>query len=180
MLNFNEQDMQKSIVEKVANEILEHNDDLTSMVRTEVRARLDKIFAERAKAQIEDAINEAIQGSFDREYQRVTHFGQAEGVPTTIRKELLKTVDAYWSMRVDKRSGKPTDSSYDSVTRAEYLMTQICAQDFSETMRQSALNVTGALKDGFRNQLAKHMDELLESLFRVKSLQDQGKVEKPY
>jgi hypothetical protein len=83
-------------------------------------------------------------------------------------------------VRVDAKSGKPTESSYSSVSRAEFLMTQICAQDFSETMKQHALNVTGALKDGLRNQLATQMDGMLSGLFHVKSLQDQGKVEKPW
>ena len=41
-------------------------------------------------------------------------------------------------------------------------------------------NVTGALKDGLRTQLATHMDNMLSSLFHVKSLQDQGKVKKPW
>lgn len=51
---------------------------------------------------------------------------------------------------------------------------------FSAAMKQSALNVTGALKDGLRNQIGQQMDVLLNDLFRIKSLQDQGKVEKPY
>ncbi|MDQ4680748.1 hypothetical protein, partial [Stenotrophomonas maltophilia group sp. RNC7] len=72
------------------------------------------------------------------------------------------------------------DSDYNAVTRAEYLMTQICAQDFSEGMKQSVLSVTGALKDGLRAQLAAHMDKMLDELFCIKSLQDQGKVEKPW
>lgn len=67
-----------------------------------------------------------------------------------------------------------------TVTRAEYLMTQICAEDFTKSMKDSVLTVTGALKDGLRIQLAKQMDGLLDSLFHIKSLQDQGKVEKPY
>lgn len=180
MLNINEEDLKKAIVEKATDELLERDDDLYDMVGKEVRRRLDKIFADNAEKQILAAINEAIQGSFDREYQRVTTFGEAEGPKTTIRKELQKTVDAYWSLRVDKRNGQPSTSSYDTVTRAEFLMTQVCAKDFTETMKQAALSVTGALKDGFRVQIAHHMDELLDSLFRVKSLQDQGKVEKPY
>lgn len=59
-------------------------------------------------------------------------------------------------------------------------MTQICAKDFSDEMKGHAVNITGALKDGLRTQLAKHMDEMLNDLFRVKSLQDQGKAEKPW
>lgn len=180
MLNINEEDLKKAIVEKVSNEILNKDDDLTSMVAKEIKARLDKIFVDRAQAQIEAAIDAAIQVSFEREYQRVTQWGEPSGAKTTIRAELEKTINGYWSARVDPKTGKPTDSSYTHVTRAEYLMTQVCAADFSESMKQSALNVAGALKDGLRNQMGQQMDALLESLFRVKSLQDQGKVEKPY
>lgn len=59
-------------------------------------------------------------------------------------------------------------------------MTQICAEDFSKQMKDSAVNITGHLKDGLRNQMGKVMDDILSELFKVKSLQDQGKVEKPY
>ena len=59
-------------------------------------------------------------------------------------------------------------------------MTKICAEDFSKQIQQSVANVTGALKDGLRNQLANQMDTMLNDLFKIKSLQDQGKVEKPY
>lgn len=180
MLNINEHDIKAAIVQKAADEILRQDDDLTAMIHKEVRSRLDKIFIDHAEAQIQAAIDTAVNGAFEREYQRVTNWGEAEGPKTSIRKELEKTVDGYWGARVDSRTGKPTDSTYNSVTRAEYLMTQICAQDFSDAMKQSATNVTGALKDGLRNQLAKQMDSMLEGLFRVKSLQDQGKVEKPY
>jgi len=180
MLNLNEEEMKVAIVEKIADEFLNRDQDISAMVAREVKARLDKIFADSAKVQIESAINEAVQGSFDREYHRVTSWGEKEGPTTTIRAELLKTVNGYWGARVNARSGAPTDSSYDSVSRAEYVMTQVCAKDFSEKMKESAIAVAGALKDGFRGQMAKHMDELLDSLYCVKSLQDQGKVEKPY
>ena len=59
-------------------------------------------------------------------------------------------------------------------------MAQICAKDFSDQMKSAAVSVTASLKDGFRAQLAKHVDGLLDELFRVKSIQDQGKAEKPW
>jgi hypothetical protein len=180
MLNINEDDLKAAIVQKAADEILRQDDDLTAMIHKEVRSRLDKIFIDRAEAQIQAAIDTAVNGAFEREYQRVTSWGETEGPKTSIRKELEKSVESYWGAKVDPRSGKATDSSYNSVTRAEYLMTQICAEDFSDAMRKNVLNVTGALKDGLRNQLAKHMDSMLDELFRIKSLQDQGKVKKPY
>lgn len=180
MLNINEQDLKDAIVQKAADEILRQDDDLSEMIRQEVKKRLDAIFADRAEAQIQAEIDSAIQAGFEREYHRVTAWGEPDGPSTSIRKELEKLVSGFWSTKVDSKSGKPTDSSYSSVTRAEYLMTQICAKDFSDEMKTHALNVTGALKDGLRAQLAKSMDAMLDSLFHVKSLQDQGKVEKPW
>jgi hypothetical protein len=179
MLNINEEDLKAAIVQKAADEILSMDDSLSSLISKEVTARLDKIFKEQADAQIRAEIDAAIKAGFEREYQRVNSWGEPNGERTSIRKELEKLVNGYWNHRVD-RNGKPSDSSYNTMTRAEYLMTEICAKDFSEAMRQSALNVTGALKDGLRAQIAKQMDEMLNGLFHVKSLQDQGKVEKPY
>lgn len=179
MLNFNEEDLKTAIVQKAADEILSADDDLSGLIRKEVGARLDKIFTERAEAQIAGAIDAAVANGFEREYQRVNQWGEPTGPKTTIRAELEKTVSAYWSVKVDPRSGKPSEY-HAAVTRAEYLMTQVCAEDFSAGLRSSVQNVTGALKDGLRNQLAQQMDSMLNELFRIKSLQDQGKVEKPY
>lgn len=180
MLNINEEDLKTAIVAKATDEILRHDDDLTDMVRQEVKKRVDAIFAERATKQIQEAIDAAVSSSFEQEYRRVTAFGEPDGAPTTIRKELERTVSGYWSAKVDPRTGKPASSDYNAVTRAEYLMTQVCAEDFTAGLKQSVNNVTGALKDGLRNQLAIQMDTMLTQLFNIKSLQDQGKVEKPY
>nr|WP_314694217.1 hypothetical protein [uncultured Pseudomonas sp.] len=180
MLNINEDDLKTAIVAKVSDELLRDGDDLSGMVAAELKKRIDKIFNERVTAQIEAAINETINGSFEREYRRVNTWGEPEGPSTTIRKELEKTVNSYWSAKVDPRSGKTASSDYNAVTRAEYIMTQVCAEDFTKHMQTSVNAVTGALKDGLRNHLAGQMDTMLNNLFHIKSLQDQGKVEKPY
>lgn len=180
MLNINEDDLKAAIVAKASDEILRNDEDLSQIISREVKARIDKIFAERAQVQIEAAIASAIENSFDREYQRVTAWGEPQGPKTTIRAELLSTVSAYWSAQVDPRSGEPSTGYGDKITRAEWLMTQVCAEDFSTGLKNSVLSVTGALKDGLRVQLAAHMDKMLSDLFHIKSLQDQGKVEKPW
>lgn len=180
MLNINEQDLKEAIAQKAADEILSEDNDLTNMIAKEVKSRLDKIFIDRAEAQIQAAIDQAVQTAFDREYQRVTSWGEADGPKTSIRAQIDKVINGYWSEQVNAKTGKPNDGYGDKVTRAEYLMTQMCAKDFSAQMRQDALNITGALKDGLRNQMAEVMDKTLNELFNVKSLQDQGKVKKPY
>lgn len=180
MLNINEEDLKNAIVEKAADELLKHNDDLSAMVNKEVQRRIEKIFVDRAEAQISAAVDAAVQKGFDVEYQRINNWGQPEGEKTTIRAQLDKLIGGYWTTKVDARNGKPTTDSYQSTTRAEYLMTQICAENFSDEMKKNALNVAGHLKDGLRGQMAVVMDNILNDLFKVKSLQDQGKVTKPY
>jgi len=180
MLNINEEELKTAIVAQAADQIVNSDDDLSGIVAREVKLRINAIFVDRVEAQIQAAIDAAVNNAFDEEYQRVTSWGQPDGPATTVRKQLEKTVSGYWTAKVDAQTGKPSTSDYSSVTRAEYLMTTICAEDFSAAMKQSALNVTGALKDGLRNQIGKQMDGMLNELFRIKSLQDQGKVEKPY
>ncbi len=180
MLNINEEDLKTAIVEKAADEILSRDDYLSDMIAKEIKTRIDVIFKDRAEAQIAAAIDDAVKNSFEREYRKVTSWGEPDGPPTTIRAQLEKTVNGYWNAKVNPKSGSPSDSSYNAVTRAEYLMTQVCAADFTEAMKSSVQSVTGALKDGLRVQLARQMDAMLDGLFHIKSLQDQGKVEKPY
>lgn len=180
MLNINEDDLKTAIVAQVADQLLSEEADLSSMVDKEIKNRIDKIFDERVTSQIQKAIDETVSGSFEREYRRVNQWGDQEGPATTLRKELEKTVTAYWTAKVNSSNGEKATSDYNAVPRAQWLMTKICAEDFSKHMQQHAANVTGALKDGLRNQLAQHMDQMLNGLFTVKSLQDQGKVEKPY
>lgn len=182
-MNLDTAEIQKIIIEKAVNSIVEEADiadEIRSRVQQEVDRQVNEIFAQSATTEIRSAIEETIKEGFNRPFQKVDCFGMTEGGETTIKNELVKQVDGYWNCRVDKRNGNPTDSTFNSITRAEFLMTKICAEDFTAMMEQNARNVTGALKDGFRNQMAQHMDRVLDGLFKVKSLQDQGKVEKPY
>lgn len=183
-LNLDTQKLEAAIISEAADQVLNADDGqafsrLLDGVRDNVDARIAKIFADRADAVIQEAIDKAIREGFEKEYNRVDIWGKREGPPTTIAKELERIVSNYWSEKVDK-SGLPANSSYGSMTRAQYIMIQVCGDDFSRQMKETAVTVTGALKDGLRQQMGAHMDSLLDSLFKVRSLQDQGKVEKPY
>lgn len=177
-MQFDEAEMKELVATKAAEKFM-HDDDIWNMVKRNLDSRVSKLFAERAEKAISEAVDAAIKDGFERTYQPVNQFGQKDGEATTIGKELNRLIGDYWSMRVD-RHGKPSDSSYSTTSRAEWLMAQIAAEDFSKQMKQAAVSVTAALKDGFRAQMAAHVDGLLDELFRVKSLQDQGKAAKPW
>ena len=179
-LNIDSQAVIELAAQKVADQVMYADDDIQSVARKIIEAKIDRIWKENAEKAVLDAIDGAVSGALDRVYFSVDSFGQKSGEATTIRTQLVKQADAYWSQRVD-RHGKPDTGSYgDKMTRAEYVMAQVCAEDFTKQMKQHAVSVTAAMKDGFRKQLAAHVDGLLDELFRVKSVQDQGKAGKPW
>lgn len=178
-INIDADTLHKQVAERVVDDLID-NERIREDISKRIDKRLDEIFSVSVTASLAEEARAAFRDGLSRTYQPVDAWGTPVGEPTTMKKKLESLVSTYWSQPVNKANGEPTTSSYQAVSRAEYMMAQICAKDFSETMRTAALSITGALKDGFRAQMAKHMDNLLDELFRVKSLQDQGKVEKPY
>lgn len=146
------------------------DDDLYARVTRGIDARIDNIFADKVSGQINAAVEKIVKDGFDREYTKHDAFGKPLGKPTSISAELEKLVADYWSARVD-RSGKPSDG-YSTTSRAEWMMLQICADDFSKEMKQHVVNVAGSLKDHFRGVLNKHIGIMLSDVFKVQSQGD--------
>jgi len=179
MLSINELDIKAAIVQRASDEIL-NNIDLTEMIRKDVQGRIDKVFNATAEKQIEAMVADAIKDGLNREYRRVNTWGEPVGEVTTIKQSLDRIVSGYWTEKVDPKTGRKASSDYNSVSRAEYIMTTVCAESFTDQMKSMTLSIAGHMKDGLRSELAKQVDAMLGELFRVKSLQDQGKVEKPW
>lgn len=158
---------------EVADRIMEENNFLRKIDKL-ITEKVDRFFAETADKQISDTVSRAIQEGFDHEYRRIDTFGREQGEVTTIRRELEKTVKDYWTQHVDDK-GKPETSSYGTkTTRAQYVMIQMVGKDFSETFKAQMVNVTAHLKDGFRAEMRKWVDDSLGNLFNVRSQQDQA------
>ena len=174
-LNLNEQELQAAIISKAVDEILHDDNRYRDLIAKEIDKRIEAIFSQTANEQIANAVSEAISDSLNKEYRRVDNYGDQYGDNTTIKKELNSLVSSFWTVKVDNQ-GKP--STYGSKTRAEYMMTKVCADDVYEQLKSHAVNITGSLKDGLRKQIGVHMDEMLNSMFRVNSLEDLGKKKK--
>jgi len=173
-MEINNTTIEEAVIGRVCDQIM----DEWSWRELAERALKDRIAA-AFSAGVDEVVNatvkKAVMDGLDYEYDKdVDVFGKSKGGKTTVRAELARMVSDYWSQSVDKY-GKPSSSSYDTkMTRAEWTMMHVCAADFSEAMKKEAVAVTGALKDGLRQQLRKSTDEMLNGLFRVKSLQDQA------
>lgn len=171
-MELNQERIEAAVVAEVADRIIDA-DNLFDRVRKAVDAKIDALFKERAQAQVQAAVDEAIASGFDREYTRVNAWGQKEGQSTSIRKELEKLIGGYWNEKVDSKGQRSTYPSDRDLTRAEWLMAKMCADDFNGHMKQHVVNVGGALKDQLRVSLHGTVNALLSEVFRVNSLGDQ-------
>lgn len=166
-MEINQEKIEAAIVQQAVDNIV-REDDIYDRVRKGVEARVDALFAAKVSAEIDEAITAVIRSGFEREYSKRDSFGRAIGEPTTISAELERLVGNYWTDRVDS-GGKITTSTYSTTSRAEWLMTQICADDFSKQMKQHVVNVGGAVKDHFRAVLNTHVASMLSDVFHVQS-----------
>lgn len=171
-MNIDQQKIENAIVADAVQSIVDDG-DVYVRVQRGIDARLDKVFAETVSLQIQTAVENCLKQGFEREYSKRDGFGRPVGEPTSISKELESLISGYWQQRVD-RNGKPTESSHSSTSRAEWMMAQLCADDFNKAMKQHVVNVAGSLKDHFREVLNKHVSVLLSDVFKVQSEGDRA------
>lgn len=171
-MELNQERIEAAIVSEVADKII-GEEELFERVRKAVDTRITQLFKDQADAQIRSAIDAAILNGFEREYTRVNSWGEREGSPTTIRKELEKVIGNYWNEKVDSKGQKSSYPSERDLTRAEWIMAKMVADDFNGQMKQHVVNVGGALKDQLRLSLHGTVNELLSGVFKVNSLGDQ-------
>lgn len=172
-MELNVEKIEAAAAGEVADRIF-HEGNIQSKLDAMLAARIDKFFLEIADRRIGEAVDRAVADGFDHEYTKIDSFGRGLGTPTTIRKELEKTVQNYWSAPVDS-NGKPDTNSYGTkTTRAQYVMVQMVGKDFGDKLKELMVAATAHLKDGFRAEMRKWVDSSLGELFHVRSQQDQA------
>lgn len=170
-MHLNEDAITEAVIERATERLLDEHDFVTA-ARRQISDRVNALFADQVEGEVASIVREATRAGFETVYQPVNRLGQPDGPETTIRKRLVDLVENYWAQRVSKRSGEPQKDSYDSVSRAEWTMAQICAGDFSAALRQEVVNLTATIKDGLREQLRTEVDKMLGEIFRVRSKAD--------
>lgn len=171
-MEINQQHIEDAIIAQVADKLIS-DEQLWDRAKRAFDARVEKLWTEVAEARIRNEVELAVTNGLEREYCKIDSFGQQKGEKTTIRAELEKQIGGYWNTRVD-RNGKPTDSTYNTMTRAEWQMTQLVADDFAGSMKQHVINLGGSLKDALRKELHETTNRLLHDVFHVKSVDDQA------
>lgn len=172
-LSFDPTAIEAAIVEKAVDRFFDEHYDFGSTLKGAVEKRINDMFAEKADAAIASAVEGALDDGFNREFVRVSPWGEKLGAPTTIRKELEGLINGFWQQKVDKQ-GKPTDSTYGSITRAEYQMTRIAGEDFIKNLEQHLIGAAAQMKEGLRGELRGRVDTMLGNLFHVQTAGDKA------
>lgn len=171
-MNIDQAQIEKAIIDQAVRQFT-NDDELYTRIRDGINARIDKVFADKVNLVVTEAVERITSEGFERSYHKTDGFGRPVGEPTSISKELERLVSNYWTARVD-RHGKPTSDSYNNTSRAEWMMAQICADDFSKEMKQHVVNVAGSLKDHFRGVLHEHIGTMLSDVFKVQTAGDKA------
>ena len=171
-MQLDQEKIEKAIVDEAVHKFI-GDDDLYTRIRDGINQRIDKVFADKVSLVVTESVERIVSEGFERKYRKTDGFGRPVGDETSISKELETLVGNYWTERVG-RDGKKTDSSYSSMSRAEWMMAQICADDFSKEMKQHVVNVAGSLKDHFRGVLNEHIAIMLSDVFRVNTAGDKA------
>jgi hypothetical protein len=172
-MELDQERIENGIIKEAAANII-GNEELYDRVKRAIDLRIDKLWKETAEERIRSEVELAIAAGFEKSYRKVDSFGRVEGEPTTIRAELEKLIAGYWNASVD-RQGKPSNSYGATTTRAEWMMSQMVAADFQGEMKNHVINLGGALKDALRAELHETVNKLLSDVFKVRSIDDQGK-----
>lgn len=179
-MEINTKDLEPLIVQEAVRQLLDMRSDeesdlfsrLLRDIRKEVKNRVDELFARQAEALVLAEINNAVEAAFEREYQPYDILGEPDGPKTTIRKQVIKLAEDYWTISVDSRTGKPTEGRYNSVSRAQWIMTQALGEDFAKTFKAEAVSAAAEIKDGLRTALRDWIDTELGHLFNVRTKVD--------
>jgi len=172
-MQIDQKKVERAVIDSVSDRIMD-DWDWNDAISGELDRRIDAIFESSADEQISNAVESAIMDGFNREYRPVDAFGKQVGEPTTISKELENTIGAYWKVRVDKITGNVSDSSYSTISRAEFIMLKICGEDFGDQLSNQAIHVTAELKEGLRAELRAWTDKTLGDLFNVRTTTDKA------
>ncbi|MEM9762125.1 MAG: hypothetical protein AAF968_06400 [Pseudomonadota bacterium] len=175
-MDLNAPELREAVINRAAELLIDSAEqhDMIETINCKVDAAVAKTYREAAQSAVDAAVRKVFEDGFNRSFTPVDGFGQQQGEPRSIKTILEALSKDYWTTPVGK-DGKPADRySSTKMTRAEWLMAQICVEDFSKEVRQMAVDATAQFKDGLRAALRGEVDKMLGKVLRVKSSDDKA------
>lgn len=159
------EDIEEKVIQGVIEQIL-RTEGLQDLVALEVKSAVQDHLKKNMQQVVSARLDEEMTKILGKEIQPVNTWGERVGEPTTISGELDKQARDFWTCKVDS-SGRPDNSGYGSrKSRAEYMVGNVVTEEFKKLLTQNVDLVSAAVKQAFREDLVKQVDEYLNSAFR--------------
>lgn len=130
-----------------------------------IRERVDKAFASKLNARIDDFLTAELEKLMAQEIVPVNMWGEREGKPTTMRAALAERARKFWEVRVD---GDGRENSYGGTPRHEALMKQLLKDEFAKAVAENAEVIVAEFKQALLVDSTKLVTAHIDKLINVK------------
>ncbi len=140
--------------------------DLSESAERLIREKVKELFESGLKRRIDEFLDAEMRKVIETEIVPVNIWGEREGQPTTIRAELAKRAQAFWSVRVDSEG---RESSYGGNERSKVLMQQILKDEFANAIKENAEVIIAEFKAALKVDASKLVFDHIDKLITVKT-----------
>lgn len=172
-ISFDQEKLEKMAIDAIVERFFDTHYDLKQEIQAILASKIDQQFGSLIEDKVLAKIDECLVDAFNKEYHKRTAWGEPQGEPTSIAKELERVFQGYWQEKVDS-NGKATKSGYGTIPRSEWVLKCIATDEFMSMVKQDIVSMGGMAKDTLRGELRKALDGMLNEVFHVKSLVDQA------
>lgn len=152
-LNIDKEDIKQDIIDAVANRIA---DEIGRDIKTQLKAK--------SSAAVENLITEIVCDLAEKTFTPVDHWGEPKGEPTTIKDMMVKSIENWWSAKVDS-SGNVSTSYSAKLTRSEYFANKVVSEYVNSKLHLEMKAIIEAGKDKVREAMAKSVTEQIKKIW---------------
>lgn len=170
-LNIDPKDVMELAAQKVADQVLEHYDDLAATAESRIEALINSVIDDQMCSSMRDGIDEKLAQEMEKVLQQkivpVDMWGDSTGTPTTIRDQIHKRALEYWEEKVEpdrNNTGRYRVTSYGGTPRHKLVFQDVAKAAFDEAMKANINELVKAFRDAMKKDAFKAANEQIESI----------------
>lgn len=173
-LNIDPKDVIELAAQKVANDILEHYDDLAETASSRIEELINSVITDEMRTSMAATVDATLAAEMEKILRQkiipVDIWGEAKGEPSTLREQIHKRALEYWEERVepDRNSrGRYRVTSYGGQPRHKVVFQDVAKEAFEQAMRENINELVIAFRDAMRKDgfkaVSEHIDKIINN-----------------
>ena len=153
----------EEVLELVAQKTIDlYYDEITNVMNKEARKLVEAKLSQLVEKEIRDFLKVELENIVSKVITPIDIWGEPTGKPTTIREQLAKRAQTFWTEKVDK-NGNPTN--YGGTERAQILVRTVAEEEFTRAIRDNSKVLVDEFKKVLTETTFKTVQERVNSLF---------------